>query len=118
MARSIEISCYTETNLLPQGIRFAKYEAVTLACELESETATISGWTFSLYIRRIGSTLLLQKAGSISSEGNGQFAFSLTTSETGGLTVGTWDYEIWRTNSGNETRLAKGPVIVEPQAWQ
>lgn len=78
----------------------------------------ISGWTLVFSLRVIGAAVLLQVSGAVTDAAGGVFTVSLTKAQTAALSRGTYDFDIWRTDSGSESRLVYGKAIVEDQAWQ
>jgi hypothetical protein len=96
-----------------QPIELAPYAKKIISLTM-APTTDISGWTFTMTIRQNG-VVKLTKAGVIVSASGGVASFSYTGTETGTLAEGNYDYDVWRTNSGAETQLAIGPLIVTPQ---
>jgi hypothetical protein len=108
----------------PQNLRWAQYEAVTIAVTM-SANGSISGHTHAFTVKRPSGTAVLSKTtgdGSIavtttgSGSTPGVFTITLSASVTGTVAAGNdYEYDIWRTNSGSEARLAYGPLHVDKQ---
>lgn len=105
----------------PQSLRWAQYEQVTVTVTMSPATS-ISGWTLAFTVRNSDGTLMVSKTTAsgitITDAGAGIFTIALATADTGAIPPGVYDFDVWRTNSGNETRLAYGPLVVDKQVRQ
>lgn len=81
----------------------------------------ITGWTLAFVVRPVGADLddpatYSKTTGNggitITDAVNGLFKAVLSKAETLALPVGTYDWEVWRTDNGSETRLAFGKFEV------
>jgi hypothetical protein len=95
-----------------QEISFAAYQNITIQVTM-SPVTNITGWTLQLNIARNGTSILTNTDPSITDETNGIFTFTLTSTQTGvTMGVGTFQYNVWRTDVGSETLLAYGLLNV------
>lgn len=100
-----------------QLISFALYEAVTIVITMSPPTMIV-GWTLQLNIRQNGILLLVVDYPAINDPINGVFSFPLASIQTGLLGLGTNQYDVWRLDSGNQTQLAYGTILVTEEEWQ
>lgn len=85
-----------------------------------SPAVNITGWTLAMYVSRdaearggTSGTPLVTAAGSIVTVGSGIFDVPLTSDQTKTtLGTGRWRYDVWRTDTGNETPLAGGIIQI------
>src|SRR6185436_922519 len=108
-------------NPNPQSVAFAAWEAPTLTITM-SANGSIAGQVFQLNIRDEEGNVVLQVTpatitGNGSSTTPGVFTFTLTSAQTGAMTVGDYRYDVWRTDSGSEKRLCYGVMSVEVEQW-
>ena len=77
----------------------------------------ITGWTLQLTVTRaLGSvTKVIQKTGEIISGAAGTFRFILVTTDTD-VAPEVYQYDVWRTNAGNERLLAIGTFTIADQS--
>lgn len=79
-------------------------------------TTDITGWTMSFRLKAQisdASVLLGPVNATITTAAAGIFAVALTAAQTLTLPVGTYDYDIWRTDSGSAATLDLGKVTVK-----
>lgn len=74
----------------------------------------ISGWTILLTVR--GSSVSIIKDATIDSGPDGTFHFTLADTDTDSLSPGTYDYDVFRTDSGVEEVLAIGAFVIQTVA--
>lgn len=101
-----------------QDIDWAQYEAPTVRVTM-SPAVDITGATHRLNVRNQESGELVDYwTETVESSSLGIFTFDPTSAETGVITPGDYDYDIWRTDAGNEKRLVWGTLTVSRQQWQ
>jgi hypothetical protein len=71
----------------------------------------ITGWTIQFTARLANKTVLFSVACSIVVAGSGTYSFSLTAANTT-VTPGNYEGDIWRTDSGSETIMAHGILVI------
>jgi hypothetical protein len=104
----------------PQTLRWAQYEAITVTVTMSPAT-DITGWALKFSVRDNSRTLMFtaKTVGSgitITDAGSGVFTVTILTADTGAMTPGgVYSYDVWRTDSTHEARLAYGPVQVDRQ---
>jgi hypothetical protein len=98
-------------------------EAVTLnfnvqqTDDLPSDPENITGWTLAFTVAPIfdSPTKTLTKAGTVTDGPNGKCSVALTATETN-IAVGSYKYDLWRTDAGQERPLSVGVFNVLPSA--
>lgn len=110
---------------LSQALTCARGESLSLPCTPDSTVASddrdITGWTLAFVIRPVSADL--DDAATISrttanggiiitSASTGAFTITVTHAQTGALDVKLYDWEIWRTDTGAEKRLAFGKLQI------
>lgn len=85
-------------------------------------TTSISGWSLQCTIRRAGSApaLTLTTADSeiaLTNAATGVFTVNLTRAQTLTLTASTYDFDVFRTDSGSTYRLCGGQLLVKTPAY-
>lgn len=76
----------------------------------------ITGWTMSFRVKaklEDASVLLGPINASITTAAAGTFSVPLTAAQTSTLPVGTYDYDVWRTDSGSAATLDLGKLTVK-----
>jgi hypothetical protein len=118
------------TDPNPQTVEFSAYEAVKFVVTMRPPLTT--PWpgsaTFELNIRtQLGEVVIQSTNFTVTDSVNGVVEFNLTSTETGDLSPGDatptpgggdFLYDLWRTDAGNEKRLAWGPLIDLGQQWK
>lgn len=103
---------------LQQPVAFAKWEAPNLRVKMSPAT-NVSGWTFILNVRDSDGDVVLQSSSyTVTDTANGWIVFAVTSAQAAAIGVGDFDYDIWRTDSGSEKRLAWGTLSVVSQQWK
>lgn len=74
----------------------------------------IAGWTLLCTVKSsLTGAVLTTSAGTVTDGPNGKFQVTLTRTQTGTtLGVGTWFYDVWRTDSGLQAQLAYGNLTL------
>lgn len=95
----------------------ARGESVVFPCThtLSGTDATpvnITGWTIKWTVKDASGTTVLTKTGAIVNGPNGTYTLTVTHADTL-LDPLSYDSDIWRTDSGSETRMGSGPLTVE-----
>jgi len=104
----------------PTTIKSAQYEALVVT-ETRSVVGSIVGETYMFTVREIYTGVVaFTRTPTITSNGStttaGVTSTVITTALTGALSPGgTYEFDLWRTNSGTESRLVYGPFVVEKQ---
>lgn len=82
--------------------------------------AAQAGTNYELHVRsRPAAALLKTVVGSVIDASNGVVDFLLTSADTGtDIGIGSFDYDIWRIDAGNETRLVYGELVVTGEQWK
>jgi hypothetical protein len=80
----------------------------------ESPVVDITGWTMSFRLKQSQAdpTTLLTVNASITSAPAGTFSVALTAAQTLTLAAGTYQWDVWRTDTGSANALATGTLIV------
>jgi len=93
---------------------FYRGEDVTLNFTM-APTTDITGWTMSFRIKTqlTDPVALLTVNATITVAAAGTFAVALTAAQTTSLPAGTYDYDVWRTDSGSAAALALGKATVK-----
>lgn len=100
-----------------QPVAFAAWESPTLRVSMTPAT-DITGWTFQINVRRAGVVVLQSTTFVITDAANGVVSFTLTSAQTGAMSPGDYDYDVWRIDAGNEKRLCWGTMIVLTEQWK
>jgi hypothetical protein len=106
-----------------QALTLARGEALALPCSPDSTVTdtSITGWSLAFVVRPTladlddPATISATTANDgieITSESAGTFTCYLTHAQTSVLPVALYDWEIWRTDSGAQTRLAFGKLQI------
>jgi hypothetical protein len=92
---------------------FARGEDVPVTLTL-APAQSVTGWNVMLYIRaQVGdATPLATVVLSISDSTNGVFTGTIPSADSVGLSPGLFYYSAERTDSGNRTTLAEGPLTL------
>jgi hypothetical protein len=100
-----------------QSITIGQGEDIILSFTMKPKT-NITGWTFEFtVVNQLGNvTKLISTGGSITNGPLGKFSIILTSAQTQTFAPATYQYDVWRTNAGNERILSIGPFIVEANA--
>lgn len=91
-------------------------EAIALTFTIKPLT-DITGWTIKLTIKNNATDVgqLLQVAAVLTTPASGIFTCSLTHAQTLTLGVGTYAYDVQRTDSGSEAVLSIGSLTVSQE---
>lgn len=116
MAKTLSLTASEQTTV--NDITLWKGEAPTLSFQLSpSVDATL--WTGTLTVKRkaTDAAALLSVAVTITDGPNGRFTAALTSTQTKTtLGVGVFAYDIQRTNSGSETVLSVGRLVIKQES--
>lgn len=104
---------------ITNSFRFPKGTDVSLTFTPVT-VVSISGWTLQMNIKVLltdaSNRLTLDNAGnggiSITNASNGVFAVAITAAQTVALGVGSFVWDIWRTDNGANDLLASGTLII------
>jgi hypothetical protein len=101
-----------------EWIEVAAGEAVARTFSPPTPPVSLAGWTLRFVILDgFGGTAKLTLTPTILNPTTGTFSVTLTSGQT--LTTlgpGTWAWEAWRTDSGRETRVAFGYLVISASA--
>jgi hypothetical protein len=105
---------------IAQNLSCLAGEAVVLTVTMDTPPAGgISGWALAFYLKQKYPDLaaLVTKTGgsgiTVTDAVNGVFTVTLATADTD-QTPGNYVYDVWRTDSGQETALAHGRFSIGP----
>ena len=102
----------------PQNLKCAAFETVTVEMSMSPAT-DVAGGTFQMNVRKKDGTSLLTVAGTVVDSTKGVVDFTLTSANTGtDVGIGAFDYDVWRTDAGNEKRLTYGDFQVTSEQWK
>lgn len=98
----------------PQDFAFYRGEDVTVTFTHSPTTESISGWTIALRVKQTLAdvTAILTIAGTVTAALPGVFTVAFTSAQTLALSVGTYAYDVWRTDSGSAAALSLGKLQV------
>jgi hypothetical protein len=108
------------TVSVAQNLSCLAGEAVVLTVTMDTPPAGgISGWALAFYLKKAYTdavALVTKTSGSgitVTDAVNGVFTVTLATADTD-QTPGNYVYDVWRTDSGQETALAHGRFSIGP----
>jgi hypothetical protein len=97
------------------SIVFFRGEDVTLNFTMRPPT-DITGWTLTFTVRdKLGGTTQFTKTPTLTSATLGQFRVTIASSDTSGLAVGRYVWDVRREDSGNKTTLADGYLTLKQE---
>lgn len=70
----------------------------------------ITGWTISM---SIGLSTEVTKAGAIEDAAAGKYSITIDRADTLTEAAGDYDYEVWRTDAGENRVLAQGEILLK-----
>jgi hypothetical protein len=97
-------------------ITFDRGEDVLLTVTM-TPTTDITGWTLTFTMKQYfgDAAALITKSGSITSAVGGIFTITINSADTATLDPGSYQYDIWRTNTGYATVLTQGILKLLPE---
>lgn len=116
MAKTLTLTASEQT--IVNDLMVYKGEAPTLSFTM-SPVVDITGWTLTMTVKRVGTdtSALVSVAGTIVSGTNGTFTVALTSTQTKTtLGIGLFAYDVQRTNSGSETVLSVGRLVIKQES--
>lgn len=102
---------------MAQAIRISRGESIALDWTM-APTQDIAGWTFKLYVAKQAnsSQKVLQATPTVTSAVAGTFGVALASVVTAALLPGSYYWDVWRDDPGQERVLASGAFVVTANA--
>jgi hypothetical protein len=117
---ALSLTASITVSSLPQSLSCVYGEAVTITVTMDTPpVGGVSGWTLGFWIKKAQgqlppSPVVTKTSGSgiaTTDATNGVFTITLSTTDTK-QTPGTFQFDFWRTDSGQETALAQGKFSI------